>query len=89
MAADRDAAGEQVVLDVVDKGVRASRGGNETGDRLQATVTIPGIRIDPSRTLNHHIFRIKDWPIALLVSEEIKNALEGMPDLGIIFSPAS
>jgi alpha-2-macroglobulin len=27
---------------VVDKGVRAARGGNESGDRLQAVVTIPG-----------------------------------------------
>jgi hypothetical protein len=47
------------------------------------------IRVDPARTQNHHIFRIKDWPLALLVSHKLKEALEDIPNLGVVFEPAS
>jgi hypothetical protein len=50
---------------------------------------ISTIRIDVSRTTGHPIFRLADWPIALLVSASLKAALEELPNLGAIFSSAS
>jgi hypothetical protein len=58
-------------------------------DRLGQYHVISTIRIDPSRTANHHIFRIKGWPIALLVSCKLKDALTSIPDLGVVFKPVS
>lgn len=46
---------------------------------------ISTIRIDPARTDGHHLFRIARWPLALLVSEDLKRALEGIPSLGVVF----
>jgi hypothetical protein len=46
---------------------------------------ISTIRIDPARAAGHHIFRIARWPLALLVSETLKEALEEIPDLGVVF----
>ena len=43
------------------------------------------LTIDSSRTNGHHIFRIRDWEIALIVSERVKDALNGIDDLGIVF----
>jgi hypothetical protein len=50
---------------------------------------ISTIRIDPARTRNHPIFRIKNWPIALLVCSALRDALQGIPELGVVFQPAS
>jgi molybdopterin-guanine dinucleotide biosynthesis protein A len=46
---------------------------------------ISTIRIDPARTSGHHIFRIARWPLALLVSDQLKRRIEDIPDLGVVF----
>lgn len=46
---------------------------------------ISTIRIDPGRTDGHHILRIARWPLALLVSETLKRAIEDVPNLGVVF----
>jgi Immunity protein family (Imm11) len=48
---------------------------------------ISTIRIDPARTEGYHIFRIARWTLALLVSDTLKNALEDIPNLGVVFEP--
>lgn len=48
---------------------------------------IYNLTIDPTLTHSRHIFRVDDWEIALIVSERIKESLEEVPDLGIIFKP--
>jgi hypothetical protein len=48
---------------------------------------ISTIRIDPARTDGHHIFRIARWTLALLVSDTLKNVLEDIPNLGVVFEP--
>lgn len=58
-------------------------------DRLGQYHMISTIRIDWRRTRNHQIFRIKDWPIALLVSATLKNALMSVANLGVVFNNAS
>lgn len=58
-------------------------------DRLGEIHMISKIRIDPVRAEGHQVFRIKGWPIALLVTEKIKNALESFPNLGVTFRAAS
>jgi hypothetical protein len=46
---------------------------------------ISTIRIDPARAAGHHLFRNARWPLALLVSDTLKAAIEDIPNLGIVF----
>ena len=46
---------------------------------------INGLRIDPSKTEGAHVFRLKKFKTAFIVSEEIKNALKGVGNLGVSF----
>lgn len=46
---------------------------------------IYGLRIDPSKTEGAHVFRLKKFKTALIVSEDIKNALERAGNLGVSF----
>ncbi|GEN09638.1 hypothetical protein SAMN05443572_109290 [Myxococcus fulvus] len=46
---------------------------------------IYGLRIDPSKTEGAHVFRLKKFLVALIVSEEIKDALEQVGNLGVSF----
>jgi hypothetical protein len=46
---------------------------------------ITNLTLNPSRCDGHHIFRIKGWEIALIVSEPLKQALEAMDGLGVTF----
>ncbi|MEX0676877.1 MAG: DUF1629 domain-containing protein [Pirellulales bacterium] len=46
---------------------------------------ISTIRVDPARTGGHHMFRIARWTLALLVSDSLKNAIEDIPNLGVVF----
>jgi hypothetical protein len=63
--------------------------GDHRSDLIGQYRMISTIRIDPRRTRNHHVFRIKNWPIAFLVSNTLKDALVGISDLGLVFGPAS
>lgn len=49
--------------------------------------SIRGLRIDPSKTEGHQVFRIKDWEIPLIVSETIKEAFEKERITGAKFTP--
>jgi uncharacterized protein DUF1629 len=77
-------------LDCLDEGrselTRWEEGGHRP-DRIGQIHVISVIRIDPARALNHHIFRIRDWPLALLISGTLKDALETIPNLGVVFEP--
>ncbi len=46
---------------------------------------IYGLRIDPVKTEGAHVFRLKKFKTALIVSEDIKNALERVGNLGVSF----
>lgn len=46
---------------------------------------IYGLRIDPAKTEGAHVFRLKKFKTALIVSEDIKNALERVGNLGLSF----
>ena len=58
-------------------------------DRLGEIHVMWQLFVDPTRTGDHHLFRVKGWHFALLVSEALKSALEKVPDLGLTFQPAS
>jgi hypothetical protein len=47
------------------------------------------VRIDAAQAEDAHIFRIEGWKIELIVSKELKQALETVPQLGIIFEHVS
>ncbi|NRD45901.1 imm11 family protein [Corallococcus exiguus] len=46
---------------------------------------IYGVRIDPSKTEGAHVFRLKKFKTAFIVSEDVKNALEAVGNLGVSF----
>ena len=46
---------------------------------------IYGLRIDPSKTEGAHVFRLKKFKVAFIVSEDVKNALEAVGNLGVSF----
>ncbi|WP_375759621.1 imm11 family protein [Corallococcus exercitus] len=46
---------------------------------------IYGLRIDPSKTEGAQVFRLKKFKTAFIVSEDIKNALERVGNLGLSF----
>jgi len=58
-------------------------------DRLGQIHAVYTICVDPARVANHHLFRIKGWPFPLLMSSTLKTALQEVPDLGVVFKPAS
>lgn len=45
------------------------------------------LKIDPKCAHGHHLFRLKGWAIALIVSEQIKQALEALRVSGIEYDP--
>lgn len=46
---------------------------------------IYGLRIDPAKTEGAHVFRLRKFKTALIVSEDVKNALERVGNLGVSF----
>ena len=58
-------------------------------DRTGSLKMISRIIIDPKKAKGSHLFRIAGWPLALLVSERLKGAIEGVPELGILFGPVT
>ncbi|RKH65650.1 hypothetical protein D7W81_16500 [Corallococcus aberystwythensis] len=46
---------------------------------------IYGLRVDPAKTDGAHVFRLKKFKTAFIVSEDIKNALERVGNLGLSF----
>jgi hypothetical protein len=45
--------------------------------------------IDPRRTEGHKLFRVKDWEVGLIASEEIKDAFERARVVGAYFTPVT
>ena len=45
--------------------------------------------LDAQRIGDHHVFRPKDWEIALIVSERVRNALKKAKVSGIEFRPVT
>ncbi|MBZ4330312.1 hypothetical protein K8556_05770 [Corallococcus sp. AS-1-12] len=46
---------------------------------------IYGLRIDPAKTEGAQVFRLKKLKVAFIVSEDVKNALEAVGNLGVSF----
>lgn len=63
--------------------------GEHRSDLVGQYRMISTIRVNPAKTSDHHVFRIKNWNAALLVSGIIKDALGAIPQLGVAFSLAS
>lgn len=47
------------------------------------------LRIDPDKAAGHHVFRIEDWVVALIVSDDVRRALMPIKNLGIVFLPVT
>lgn len=45
------------------------------------------LKIDPKCAHGHHLFRLKGWAIALIVSDQMKQALESLCVSGIEYNP--
>lgn len=48
---------------------------------------VDNLRIDAKRTGDTKVFRTEGWPLALIVSEDIKQALERVKATGVKFTP--
>lgn len=48
--------------------------------------SVAALRIDTSQVGDHHLFRTWGWPVALIVSEELKTALERTGATGMKFT---
>jgi hypothetical protein len=58
-------------------------------DQVGTYSEIGGLIIDPRRTNNHDIFRVRDWESALIVSDRLKRAMERVENLGVVFEPVT
>jgi hypothetical protein len=45
--------------------------------------------LDPSRIGSHHIFHPKDWRVATIVSEDVRNALDEIGATGMEYVPVT
>jgi hypothetical protein len=54
-------------------------------DRAGDYELVSDLRIDAERAGNNSIFRLAGWQVALIVSNTVKQAIEGIPNLGIVF----
>jgi hypothetical protein len=54
-------------------------------DKIGEYRMVTNLTIHPNHTNSRHIFRIRGWEIALIVSEDLKKAIEYLPNLGIVF----
>jgi hypothetical protein len=63
--------------------------GDNQPDRIGQIHVVSTIRVDPLRANDRHVFRLKVWRIALLVSETIVDAIKDIPNLGVVFKLAS
>jgi hypothetical protein len=58
---------------------------DERPDKIGSYRAIYRLIIDPSRARGKHVFRIQGWEIALIVSEQIREKLARLDDLGVVF----
>ncbi len=58
-------------------------------DKLGTYRMITNLTIDASRVVGEHIFRVRGWEIALIVSDDVRTAIEGTCDLGVLFEAVS
>lgn len=59
---------------------------NDQPERAGEYRNVRGLRVDKSRVGDVKIFRTWGWNVALIVSEDIKNALEGIGATGMRFT---
>jgi len=58
-------------------------------DKVGKFRMITRLRIDAKAASAHHLFRVAEWPIALIASEDIKSFLEARAVTGITFELVS
>jgi hypothetical protein len=56
-------------------------------DKVGAFRMITRLRLDPARASGAEIFRVQEWPIALVVGDAIRDALRAIEVSGIAFEP--
>ena len=54
-------------------------------DKVGQYRSVNPLVIDPQKVDGHSLFRVKGSLVKLIVSDEVVNALEGLPDLGVVF----
>ena len=54
-------------------------------DKVGQLRMVTELRVRPRSAFGHHLFRVDEWPIALVVSEEAKAILENFDAAGVSF----
>lgn len=60
---------------------------DEQPERVGEYRLVSGMRIDPTKVGDAHIFRPWGYNVALIVSEDLKNAMEAVGITGTKFEP--
>jgi hypothetical protein len=56
-------------------------------DKLGQYIEIDPLLIDPRKVEGRHLFRIWGYDVALIASDEVKQSLTDICDLGVVFKP--
>lgn len=56
-------------------------------EKVGTYFSVAGLRIDPTKVGDAKVFRTWGWPIALIISEDLKAALEQSGATGMKFTP--
>ena len=66
-----------------------SRGNRERPDKAGEFKSVAKLIVDPVRANGHHLFRLKGWRVALIVSSELRAVVENYGARGCAFLPVS
>lgn len=69
------------------EGIRRFEEDDERPDLLGEYRAIDVLRIDPTRVAGHHLFRVKRFEVALIVSDHLRQELERANLTGLRFKP--
>lgn len=58
-------------------------------NRVRLYRVVSPLFVDASRSQGRHIFRLRGWPVPLIVSNTVRDRLVGIPNLGVVFQPVS
>ncbi len=58
-------------------------------DRTGEYRMITRLRLDDQAASGHHLFRVAEWPVALIASEQVKALLENRETTGLMFEPVN
>ena len=60
----------------------------EIGGRVRKYYMLADEHVDPERTNGHKLFRLKNWEVVVICSQEVKDVFDALHIKGALFDPA-